>query len=239
AIDESRFSRLMANHLGTDHHEIEFRAAAIPELLPRIARHVDEPCGNVPAAALFVLSSLAAAHVKTVLSGEGADELFAGYEHFLVNAPYWLRPLVPCRLASAASHRVHDVRLRRGLRFLAAPDVRFADAEWHRLFTPRDQRAMLRPDLWTDDADLESAVIDRETADNCADRLQRRLSFEFGGRLGNAVLLTSDRMFMAHSVEARMPFLDRTIVDFALRLPSRLKAHRGREKLILAPLARK
>ena len=87
--------------------------------------------------------------------------------------------------------------------------------------------------------DLEPALLGSPALETCQDILQRRLAFEFEGRLGNAILFVLDKMSMAHSLEVRMPFLDRSLVDFALRLPSRLKVHRGREKVILSWLARR
>lgn len=238
SADESRFSRLMAKHLGTDHHEIEFRSSLMPDLLPRICRAMEEPCANVPGGLLYVLASLARAHIKTVLSGEGADELFAGYEQFLVTFPYRLRHLIPQGPARSAASLIRNVRLRRGLRFLGAPDERAADAEWIRLFTPADKRSLL-PDGVERGPDLAPVLLDPATLASCEDTLQRRLAFEFSFRLGNAVLLVSDKMAMAHSIEVRMPFLDRSVVDFALRLPSRFKADGGREKIILSGLARR
>jgi asparagine synthase (glutamine-hydrolysing) len=239
SADESRFSRLMARHLGSDHHEIEFRSSLMPGLVPKISRSLEEPCANVPAGVLYVLASLAHAHVKTVLSGEGADELFAGYEQFRVNFPYVLRHFVPPSVARLAAPACGHVRLRRSLRFLGAKDGRTADAEWARLFTPEDKRKMLAGELQSGGPDLEPVLIDPGALATCQDRLQRRLAFEFTGRLGNAVLLVSDKMGMAHSLEVRMPFLDHAVVEFALRLPSRLKVHRGREKVILSTLAKR
>ncbi|MGA2435470.1 MAG: asparagine synthase C-terminal domain-containing protein, partial [Bryobacteraceae bacterium] len=239
SADESRFSRLMARQLGSDHHEIEFHGSLMPDLVPKIARGIEEPCANVPAGVLYVLASLAHAHVKTVLSGEGADELFAGYKQFGVNFPYLLRHFVPRPAARLAASVCGHVRLRRGLRFLGAKDERTADAEWVRLFTPGDKRKILAGEFQFGAPDLEPVLLDPGVLATCRDTLQRRLAFEFAGRLGNAVLLESDKMAMAHSLEVRMPFLDHAIVEFALRLPSRLKMHRGREKVILSTLAKR
>lgn len=239
SADESRFSRLVANQLGTDHHEIEFRGSLMPELIPKISRHSEEPCANVPAGVLYVLASLAGAHLKSVLSGEGSDELFGGYEQYRVTSPYVLRHLVPRAPARLAAMWCPHVRLRRGLRFLGAADGRSADAEWARMFTPADKLRILSPRFQARGPDLEPVLIDPDILAGCHDTLQRRLSLEFTGRFGNGTLLVSDKMGMAHSLEVRMPFLDRAVVEFALRLPSRLKVHCGREKVILATLAQR
>ncbi len=237
--DESRFSRLIARHLDTDHHEIEYRNCLLPQLLPKIVHHLEEPCSNVPTGVLFVLASLASRHVKTVISGEGADELFGGYERFRIQYPYLLRRFIPRVLAATLSEACPPGRYRRALRILGAPDERAADAEWGRTFTPADKLRVLRPEYRHSAIDLEAALMTSPALESPKDILQRRLGFEFNGRLGNAILFDVDKMGMAHSLEVRMPFLDRWVVEFALRLPSRHKVHRGREKVILSRLARR
>jgi len=235
--DESRFSRRMAAHLGSDHHEIEYRSTLLPALLPKIARHLEEPCCGLPVGVLYVLSSLAAKYVKTTISGEGSDELFGGYERFQVNYPYFMRGFVPRPLARAMAEWCEPTRFRRGLRLLGAPEVRIADAEFSRFFAPRDKRLLLRPEFQVDGPDILPALISAQVLESCTDRLQRRLSFDLTGRLANSILFTTDKMSMAHSLEVRIPFLDRSIMEFASGLPSRLKVQRGREKVILRALA--
>lgn len=237
--DESRFSRRIARHLGSDHYEIEYRSSLLPGLLPKIARHVEEPCSKVPTGVLFVLASLASQHVKTVISGEGADELFGGYERFRIEYPYLLRRFAAPAPVALLADWCSPGRFRRALRILGAPDERTADAEWNRTFTPADKLRVLRPEYHCSAVDLEPALLSSPALQSCQDILQRRLAFEFTGRLGNAILLDADKMSMAQSLEVRMPFLDRSIVDFALRLPSSLKVHRGHEKVILSALARR
>jgi len=237
--DESRFSRLMAAHLGSDHHEIEYRSSLLPELLPKIARHLEEPCCGLPVGVWYVLSSLAANYVKTTISGEGSDELFGGYGRFQVNYPYLMRGFVPRPLARAMAEWCQPTRLRRGLRLLGAPEVRLADAEFRRILTPRDKRLLLRPEFQVDGPDLQPTLISPQLLQSCTDRLQRRLGFDLTGRLANSILFTTDKMSMAHSLEVRIPFLDRSIMEFAFRLPSRLKVRDGREKVILRSLAQR
>jgi asparagine synthase (glutamine-hydrolysing) len=237
--DESRFSRLMAQHLGTDHHEIEYRNGLLIDLLPKAARHLEEPCCNLPVGVLYVLASLAAGHVKTAISGEGSDELFGGYRRLQVNYPYIARSFVPRAPARFAGAACGPTRLRRGLRLLGAEEDRIADAEFDRIFTPREKRLLLRPEFRADGPDMEPALISSDVLRSCTDRLQRRLSFELAGRLPNSILFTTDKLSMAHSLEVRMPFLDRSIMEFAFGLPSRLKVQSGREKVILSMLAKR
>ena len=242
--DESRFSRMMAQHLGTNHHEIEYRNGLLIDLLPKAVKHLEDPCCNLPVGVLYVLASLAASHVKTAISGEGSDELFGGYERFRANYPYIARSFVPRAPARFIEARYAlgwngRARLRRGLRLLGAPEDRIADAEFERIFTPRDKQLLLRPEFRVDGPDIEPALISPEVLRTCTDRLQRRISFELAGRLPNSILFTTDKLSMAHSLEVRMPFLDRSIMEFAFGLPSRLKVQGGREKVILSVLAKR
>ena len=78
-----------------------------------------------------------------------------------------------------------------------------------------------------------------EVLASCSDSLQRRLAVDFTARLADGLLFMSDKVSMAHSLEVRMPFLDRAVIEFSLRLPSHLKVHRGLEKVILSTLARR
>jgi asparagine synthase (glutamine-hydrolysing) len=235
--DESRFSRQMAAVLGSVHREIEFRPAMLPDLLPRYVRHLEEPISAVPEALVYVLASLAGAHVKGVIGGEGADELFGGYAWFRDPRPYWLRRVLPRPLAAAAHPFSRDERVRRWLRIVAASDLELADAEWRRHFLPSEKRALLRPELRSDGPDLAAVRIPAPLAASCSDSVQRRLALDLHGRLTDGILLAHDKVTMAHSLELRVPFLDRGVIELAERLPSRLKVHRGREKIVVRRLA--
>ncbi len=237
SMDESRYSRLMARTLGTDHHEIEYRDADLPAKLGAISRHLDEPVFSAPAGVVFQLASLAAGHVKTTISGEGADELFGGYEWLRLESPYLLRGLTPKWMWRRAALWCFHPRLRRALRVLGASEDRAADVEWRRSFTPEDKRRMLKPEYCTGGPDVDPVLLPEDILATCVDRVERCLAFEIRGRLSDAILFIADKVAMAHSLEVRMPFLDCRVMDFALSLPSRLKMHRGREKIVVRRLA--
>jgi asparagine synthase (glutamine-hydrolysing) len=238
-MDESRFSRQAARELGTDHHEIEYRWHQLPEILPKLIRHLEEPCTTAPAGVVYQLASLAAGHVKAVISGEGADELFGGYEWVRFESPYLVRKLAPHWPFWVAGKCCPQPRLRRALRILGAREDRMADAEWRRCYTPEAKREMLKPECQCAGPDLGPILLPGDVLASCSDSLQRRLGVDFVSRLSEGILFMTDKVSMAHSLEVRMPYLDRTVVDFALGLPSRLKVRRGREKRVLAALARR
>jgi asparagine synthase (glutamine-hydrolysing) len=210
----------------------------MPSILPKLIRHLEEPCAAAPAGVVFRLASLAAGHVKSVISGEGADELFGGYEWVRWESPYRIRratPRWPFRLSSKFARG----RLLRALHILAAQDDRMADAEWGRTFIPGVKRTLLKPEYRNGGPDLLPILLSGETLASCSDSLQRRLALDFTGRLAEGLLFMADKVSMAHSLEVRMPFLDRAVVDFALRLPSSMKVRQGREKRVLAAIARR
>jgi asparagine synthase (glutamine-hydrolysing) len=237
--DESRHSRLMSERLGSDHHEIEFRSSEIPELLPRVVRHLEEPCSAAPAVLGHQIFSLAAGHVKAVLSGEGADELFGGYRWIRSKNRRPLLALAARPLAAPLSRWIDHPRRRRDLLLLASRSAGEADAEWLRGFTRVEKRRLLNPHHGLVDPDLGPVLLDPAILSSCRDTLERRLAFDFTGRLPGAILFQGDKMSMAHSLEVRMPFLDRKVVEFALRLPSDMKVRNRQQKYILSLLSRR
>jgi len=235
SVDESPYSRRMAEALGSDHAEIELRAADVPGLLSVVVDALEEPLVTAPALAGYQLARLAARDVKVTLSGEGADELFAGYPWLLDDRAYRFRGWVPRRVAHNLAEHAGRERLRRWLRILGADDEETADREALRFFTPAE-RAAAFPGLpsFIDESELAAPA---QTVASAKDRLQRRLAFELTRRLAHGILAVSDKMTMANSLELRMPFLDRAVVELALRLPSRLKVRGSREKYAIRRLA--
>ncbi len=238
-IDESRFSRLMARHLGTEHHEIEYRSADLAKLLPGVVRHLEEPFAAGPCVLGFQLAHLASRHVKTVISGEGADELLGGYEWMRFNWPYLLRRLTPAWSTRLALRYVRHHSWRRALSIFGAPSPAAADAEWRRSFSPAEKSRLLKPEFRSGGPDREAVMVASDVLATCADSVQRRLAHDSTARLAEGLLFSIDKLTMAHSLEVRMPFLDRRVVDLVLRLPSRLKVWKGREKVILSKLAQR
>jgi asparagine synthase (glutamine-hydrolysing) len=238
AYDETRWARQVATALGSEHFEVEFRNSDLPQLLPRVVRAIEEPCVTSPAPLLYALSARASTEVKAVLSGEGSDELFGGYPWLRGDWVYALRQLVPRFLARHLAGRSRRERWRRLWRLTAAPSDEAADREWLRVLTSGEIRRLLaaRPD--GEVAEVGLFALDPETRASCRDALQRRLGLEFTHRLADAHLFVADKASMAHSLEVRMPFLDRHVVDFALALPSHWKIRHGQEKYVLKHLTR-
>jgi len=236
--DESRFSRLMAKRIGSDHHEIEYRRADFAELAPRIARALDEPQGSATAAPAERIFYLASRHVKTVLGGEGADELFGGYTWYRNQLPYLTRAIAPRLLLKLAARVTPEGRFRRGFRQASADTLAAVDAEWMRSFTIEHKQRLLKREFWSaNPPDLAPTVLPTDIVESCRDSVDRRLGEDVHGRLPSAILQQIDRLSMMHSLEVRSPFLDRGVADFARKLPSRFKIRDGREKFVVRKLA--
>ena len=142
-------------------------------------------------------------------------------------------------LSRLLSRWVDHPRRRRDLLLLGSRSAVEADAEWLRGFTRAEKKRLLNPDHEAVDPDLGPVLPDAETLASCRDTLERRLALDFTGRLPDAILFNGDKMSMAHSLEVRMPFLDRKLVDFALRLPSDMKVRNRQQKYILSLLTQR
>jgi asparagine synthase (glutamine-hydrolysing) len=225
SFDELERARLVARRYGTDHHEMIVRPDAA-ELLPRIVAAYDEPSGDSSALPTYLVCGLAAEHVKVVLSGEGGDELFGGYEVYaadrLANAAAPLaRRARPAneRLPSGNGRAPLDYKLKRFARVAGAPALERHHG-FKEIFAP-DVRAELRGGAVGADPLGGWRARYAETAG--APALARLQDVDLGLYLVDDLLVKTDRMSMAHSIEARVPFLDTAVADLALALPSRHK----------------
>jgi asparagine synthase (glutamine-hydrolysing) len=225
SFDELERARLVARRYGTDHHELVVRPDAA-ELLPRIVAAYDEPSGDSSALPTHLVCGLAAGHVKVVLSGEGGDELFGGYETYVADrlAPVAgplaraARPVVE-RLPSASGRVPLDYKLKRFARAAHMPALE-RHLGFKEIFSPDARRELGAGAAGADPLDVYRARY-AETAG--AAPLARLQDADLGIYLVDDLLVKTDRMSMAHSIEARVPFLDPAVAELALALPSRHK----------------
>jgi asparagine synthase (glutamine-hydrolysing) len=240
-FDERSFSeleqaRLVARRYGTDHHELVVRPDAA-ELLPRIVAACDEPLGDSSALPTYLVSQLAAADVKVVLSGEGGDELFGGYETYAADllaarfgaAARMLSPLVE-RLPSGDARVPLDYKLKRFARAAHLPALE-AHHGFKEIFGPEQRQALLATGGAAPDPVDHLRARYAETAG--AEPLARLQDVDLGLYLVDDLLVKTDRMSMAHSLEARVPFLDAHVAELALALPTQLKVRALAKKRLL------
>ena len=253
AFDESAAQRRMAALLGTAHHEVLCGAEEISSALPDVVWHCETPLLRTAPAPLFLLSQLVRRHgMKVVLTGEGADELIAGYDIFKEDRVrrFWARqpestrrPLLLSRLYrdvapnSAKPNPLWQKFFARGLAGIEDPfyshRLRWANGIWTLRFLSADVQGATDPDrLAAETAALLPSEWRRWPP------LARAQMIEIHTFL-SAYLLScqGDRMAMGHSVEVRYPFLDPDVFDFCARLPQRLKMRGLRDKVVLRRLA--
>ena len=234
SFDERDDARRVAERYDTDHHELLVRPDPTI-LLPALADAFDEPFADSSALPTYLVSELAAAHVKVALSGEGGDELFGGYYTYAADlladrfAPLarLARPAVE-RLPTSTSKASFDYKAKRFVRAAHLPPLERHHG-WKEIFSA-DARADLTGSRSAfDPVDVYRARYD-ETAG--ADGLARLQDVDFGIYLVDDLLVKTDRASMAHSLEARVPFLDQAVTNLAFALPARHKV-RGLSKKVL------
>jgi asparagine synthase (glutamine-hydrolysing) len=239
SFDELADARLVAEQYGTHHEELVLRPDAAL-LLPTLADAFDEPFADSSALPTYLVSELASRHVKVALSGEGGDELFGGYYTYAADQlalragglARLARPLVE-RLPSSTGKASLDYKAKRFVRAAHLPPLERHHA-WKEIFS-RDARAALtgrRSDF--DPVDMLRA---RFAETEGAELLARLQDVDLGIYLVDDLLVKTDRASMAHSLEARVPFLDPMVTNFALALPSRHKVRGLRKKVLLRKAA--
>ena len=236
SFDELELARKVARRYGTDHHELVVEPDAA-DLLPRLVAAFDEPFADSSALPTYLVSQLAARHVKVVLSGEGGDELFGGYETYVADllAPRVggvaraLRPLAAA-LPSSSRRISLDYKLKR---FTAAAHLPPLEAHhgWKEIFSADARHALLDGRAAGSDPLEVHRRRHAETAG--APELARLQDVDLGIYLPDDLLVKTDRMSMVHSLEARVPFLDEAVADLALALPTSQKIRRYRTKKAL------
>ena len=237
--DESRYSRPVASQIGTRHHEIEIRNDDIVRVLESTALALEEPLVSSPTALGFLLSESVGRDVKMVIGGEGADELFAGYSRLAMSPLHRLRRFMPYPLWPATLPIPLDSKWSRAFRFLAAPDDELAHLQLISNLIPEQFRRLFHyGQTKQPHHDRECLGVAPGTRNTYRDELDLKLNVEFTGRLADGILFAHDKTSMSHSLEVRMPFLDRNVVQFAHRLPSEYKVRGTEMKRVLGSLAK-
>jgi asparagine synthase (glutamine-hydrolysing) len=240
SFDELDLARQVAQRYGTDHHELVLEPDAA-ELLPEVAAAYDEPSGDSSALPTYLVSRLAAGHVKVALSGEGGDELLGGYETYV--ADLLRRRVGPlARLASpvierlpSASGRVPlDYKAKRFARAAHLPPLE-AHHGWKEIFSPEARAALRAGDGAV--ADPLAGLRARWAETDGAELLARLQDVDTGTNLVDDLLTKADRMSMHHSLELRVPFLDPAVAELALALPTAAKVRGTQKKRVLRAAA--
>lgn len=245
--NETNDARQMAAQFDAEHTERIVGPADYEQYLSRHLRDLEEPLASETAAAYYFLSYISSQKVKVVLKGQGVDELWAGYPRHLgtylagyyTRAPQWLTRDVLGRFAEG----LRNEKLRRGCRSLYERDMLARLVDIYTLYTPSMRSRLLQPWL---QAEIGCAPTQARQALGCLlhevphlQPLAQMLYIDTRANLVDDLLMVGDKMSMATSIEARVPFLDHRIVEFVETIPSRYKLRYLRGKYLHKKAAEK
>lgn len=236
SYDETRFARLVAERFGTDHHERILNAEDCADLLPEIVTRFDEPMADPSIAPTFLLSKVTREKVTVALGGDGADELFAGYEHFIgLKAAGWYNALPamlrrgvvdPICARLPASDGYVNLRLGAATFLAGARQPGWLRVQtWltalhpelqEKLWLNPDREFLARESLFASTRHAFASSSARTDMERAFHAYARQFLLDY-------ILVKVDRCTMMHSLEARAPFLDRDFAEFACRLPVEFK----------------
>ncbi|MCC7146394.1 MAG: asparagine synthase (glutamine-hydrolyzing) [Phycisphaeraceae bacterium] len=246
--NEAGWAEKVARHLGTEHHCAQIEPKVV-ELFDPLMNLMDDPIGDFSIFPTFLVSRYARQEVTVALSGDGGDELFGGYETYLAQdkSHRWQR--VPAFLRSGlAEPAIRALRPSAKKKGLVNKAKRFVEglehsptlghARW-RLFVGRAMRQSLFSPQALGQMPTPVEAHIQALAQRAGDRneMDRALYIDFHSYLVDNCLVKVDRMSMATSLESRVPLLDKELVELAFRLPSRLKVHQGKTKVLLKQAA--
>jgi len=234
--DETPYARLVADRFQTNHHVLYMNPNHFLDCIPGFIWYMDEPVVEAPALAFYLIAKLLREHVTVALSGEGADELFAGYAIYRYmrwieaysNVPQRIRSLLEPALAVLGTEKT-----RKYLHLAHLP----LESRYRGVF---NSDPSYKETLYTDD--FRAALTVHPKADPLAayylktqryDILTKMLYADLKTWLADDLLIKADRMTMANSVELRVPFLDYRVIEYAATIPSSMKLRRGVVKWIL------
>lgn len=236
---ELPYARMVAEHFGTDHHELIVKSSDMTRYWPLLTWHRDEPVSEPSDIGVYLISKLARQHVKVVLSGEGGDELFAGYPKYVVDwlAKYYhiLPPSVRNQVIMPTIERLpYSMRkLKQAARNISAPAPQ-RWMNWFGIFNGKLKEDLLSP--------ATQAAIDMDSSRQFRywlaknpqrDDLSSMLYLDTKIWLPDNLLMKGDKMTMAASLEQRIPLLDYQLTEYAASIPSHLKIKDLKAKYML------
>ena len=245
SFDESAYARQVAQHLGTDHHELVLEPDMLLGLIPKLPSLLDEPLGDASIIPTYLLSEFTRRHVKVALGGDGGDELFAGYPTLQAHrlAAYYGRvpgvvrrglvaPVVR-RLPVSRGNLSFDYRAKR---FVGGAEFPVAERHerWMGSFAAEERAALLSPAVLEQVTRPGPVVFDASEGGSggARDPLNQVLLMDMRGYLENDILVKLDRASMMASLEGRVPLLNNDFVEYATRLPLDLKLRGFKSKFL-------
>ena len=240
-FNETDYAKIVADKFNTEHHEFIVSPAQFRDFIPQYVHHMDEPVTESAAISLYYIAKMASKHVTVVLSGEGSDELFAGYDFYYYNYVIEkLRKVLDGKGSSSVFRFLCSNfpagKIKKYLLMGLKPLERrykgistYDEQVKEELYRPEFKEYLVRKN----DKAAEKFLDDLFTCNSGKDALSRMLYFDTKTWLVDDLLIKADRMSMAASLELRVPFLDHRIVEFAAKIPDRYKLNGRITKYIL------
>jgi len=236
---ELPYAKLVADHFGTDHYELVVKSSDLAEYWPLLTWHRDEPVSEPSDLGVYLVSKLARQHVKVVLSGEGGDELFAGYPKYVVDWMARYYHLLPAPIRNQVIMPLLDRlpysmrKLKTTARNLSQPaPQRWMD--WFGIFNgPLKENLLSESTKANIDLDSSRAFQRWLEKNPQRDDLSSMLYLDTKIWLPDNLLMKGDKMTMAASLEARIPLLDYKLVEYAASIPSNVKIKSFKAKYLL------
>jgi asparagine synthase (glutamine-hydrolysing) len=235
-IDERPFAQLAAKRYNADHHEMTISSKEFADFLPKFSWHMEEPCCEPQAVALYYVSKLAKDYVKVLISGEGGDEAFAGYSVY--RNMLWLERVksaigpLKAPLSSGISLLNYFVKSKRMAKYPSLVDLPLESYYYSRTSGPASFFNSHSGELYTKDFALQ---VNKEFSVSASKRylangagnspVNKMLYVDTKTSLPDDLLLKADKMTMANSIELRVPLLDHKLLEFAASLPESLKVN--------------
>lgn len=234
--DETSYARLVSNQYGTKHHEIKVSNQEFADLMPKMIWHNDEPLNFANSVQIYAISKLAKEYVTVVLTGEGSDELFAGYPRYFIpqlsalyrKLPTYLKAIALSYARHTENHRIEKISK---YSIHSQEDALLYNSS----FLDRQFLSEIFKNGLADSCEYRKSCL-TEGRDKGLDAVTNMTLLDQQNYMVS-ILNRQDKMSMAASIESRVPFLDFRIVEYSNRLPARYKMKNFRTKYILKKIA--
>ena len=243
-FNECDYARKVSDYLNTDHYEMVCGADLVKDV-EEMTKYFDEPLSNISSLPLFLLSKLARKHVTITLAGEGADELFGGYDRYIASKidryyrlfPGYFRGKFKCLVdfLPPQSRRNGFVNSLRKFVDGASLDVRWHHVRWQVVPRVSEDRQLFSSDFLKGIKNVDVFEPITKYYDVCDSKsdMVREQYVDINSYLVDNILVKSDRTSMANSLELRVPFLDHNIVEFSAKVPPNMRMANFTKKYVL------
>ena len=239
-FSEIEYAKSLSDYFNVKHYSKVITGDEFFDILPTIQYHCDEPSANVSTVPLYFLSKLARSQVKVVLSGEGADEMFGGYNEYNDSKMEKLYLSLPLFIRSGIAKVIKPLPYFKGKHTLIKYGKDISKRYYNKteMFLPEEIPEILNKKYISDISpyDLCKPFHDETKGEN---DILRKMYIDLNFWLPNDILLKADKMSMANSVELRVPFLDKEVWNISKKLPTKYMVHDGQTKYIFRKVAEK